>query len=133
MNWGPYGSTSDTNLVYFGGITKQKYIALACSTHHLIGSEKGQNGVHSHSLTPYICSILQQNIPEEKIDISSEEKGMIKVFEERGDRDRNLLKGIELATDSLKTSQQKVDFFAKTLLTGPQFTLGSPIYVSLAQ
>jgi hypothetical protein len=139
IKWGPYGSREP--VVYFGGATKKTVLGLGGSLHHVIGRETGEQ-VHSHSATPYLLAVLNDelNLPP-PTDMEIEGLSIEEMIP-------HALHATLIATRALKGPEQRVEFLAKRLLYLSKTTtdncdwwrpnnegvlLGTPIYVALAE
>jgi len=147
MRWGPYINlyhSEGAPLVYFGGSTDQTIVGLGGSSKHVIGNE-GQSQAHSHSITPYLISYLQEQLglsSGPKLDYRSQQVVEIVNFGvpfTDQEREAQPLHAVYLATDQMQGPEQRLEFLAKKLLYGSyprsekQILLGTPIYVAMVE
>ncbi|MGH8919364.1 MAG: DUF7019 family protein, partial [Actinomycetes bacterium] len=130
VQWGPFAA--DPALVYFGGRTAHTILGLGGSSSHVLGPalDPAHDQGLRYSLTPWMLNGLAAD-PEIKTLL---ETG-------KGRPERAALEAVELANDSLRGPEQKVEFVAKRLPHGPSpysgspvgmsVLLGSPLYVAL--
>ncbi|RMG24826.1 MAG: hypothetical protein D6732_23220 [Methanobacteriota archaeon] len=135
MRWGPLMnpySGERTKIVFFGGHSTHRWVALAGSMKHVVGHVE-KEPTEAASATYYILSVILNELRPELGDIYLGSP----VFGE--DEDNKLaLDGVSVALGNLRGPVQKVEFLAKTLLQGNAYSsepvlLGTPIYVALAE
>jgi len=135
MKWGmlrDFGRPQEEPpLVYFGGRTRKTIFGLGGSTRHVLGFE-GAGATSSRSAAPYLVAHLLEGIGDNQ-------EGWY-AFKARP---QDAFEGVMWATYNLRGPKQRLEFFAKTLLTGTaqepiitngkemQCVLGTPLYVSL--
>jgi len=157
MRWGPYGHSEgafmnkyelDAKIVYFGGSTEQTHFGLGGGLHHVIGNERGNTEVRFHSSTPYLVSVL---VDELRMSGANDErwwhvhKWMTRIEHRSADEDEVKALIAVMNANSTRGPRQRLEFLAKTLLhrsirtpigdpnaTEQLVLLGSPIYVALA-
>jgi hypothetical protein len=135
MRWGPLMnpySGERTEIVFFGGHTNRRSVALAGSLKHVIGNVESKP-TEAASATYYILSVIAKELRPELGDIYLGSP----VFGEDKDNEW-ALNGVSVALGNLQGAVQKVEFLAKTLLQGNAYVservlLGTPIYVALAE
>ena len=138
MRWGLLRDagrpTEEPPLVYFGGRTETTVFGFGGSSRHVIGNA-GASATGSRSVTPYLVAHLLDGL-----DMSVQ--GWRADRKHDGDDDCDTFSAIALATDHLKGPEQRLEFYAKTLLRGEfsdgehqkrmKVLLGSPLYVAMA-
>jgi hypothetical protein len=142
LRWGSLISYA-TEIVFFGGMTKQTILGMAGSMKHVIGevgASKPELPPRSGSEPPRILETLRDNLRKpSKPNYWSGNPGL-PVLDEG-------LYDIAYAARTIKGPEQRLEFLAKRLLegdeptkrrdlfggTGKRVLLGSPIYVALAE
>jgi hypothetical protein len=160
MRWGDYGWSDwrpghlleDSPVVYFGGVTEKTIVGLGGSMKHLLGSNV-ESHASSYSATPflmaYLARHLQFRVPGHYTLHSYEENlpwPEIASVVGRELPEFTLFLAVELATTEMEGPQQRVEFLAKRLASGPvtkwcagvgensslqNVLLATPIYVAL--
>ena len=157
MRWGPYGQARgrflgkfdiDAKIVYFGGSTQKTHFGLAGGLHHVIGNEQGNTPVLFHSSTPYLVSVLadELRLSDRKDETWWKVHKWLTSIEHRSDDEDEVKALIAVMNANIdRGPTQRVEFLARRLLyrtirtplgvpDGEENTvlLGSPIYVALA-
>jgi len=135
MRWGPWVTRgTESPLVYFGGSTKQTIVGLGGSAKHVIGNH-GQSQASkprelSWSGAPNLLAYLMKEL------------GLIPQRSDGGlgydVTPREYLVIVNQATARMIGPRQRLEFFAKRLLCGPNrrnnnVLLATPLYVALAE
>lgn len=136
IQWGPYGESLESPVVYFGGSTEKTIVGLGGATSNLIGQVTASDtSIFSHSATPALMHAL--GISQTAASLATA------VGIARDDGDRAGLMAVHLANRSLSGPNQNMEFMAKRLLGGPSpypqrdphpgmnVLLGSPLYVAM--
>lgn len=132
--WGPYldvYSREATGMVLFGGEVDEITIALAGSSHNVVGTH-GADETHSYSLTPIIFRELRGvvELSEQAIRTGSQ-----RALPSRHDSDE-LLHASRLAVDQMTGPSERCEFVARVLRQstndGSPTILATPLFVALA-
>lgn len=130
LRWGPYPKSE---MVYFGGMTNETVLGLAGSLKHVLGEVGTTPILHAYSTPPYILSVLEQG----QYFPSEEQEEANRWPEDR--INRIALSIVSSASRDMIGPAQKIEFFAKRFIEGPEpgytrrVLLGSPIFVALAE
>jgi hypothetical protein len=145
MRWGPYASTGNDSIVYFGGDVGTTAIGLAGSMRHVIGNV-GSGSPTVASLTPFIVKVLVDELGLQPPEIHPS-------LMNRSDVHTLPFEAVTLANENMSRGMtgptQRLEFMAKRLLdserdlqpddrpsalqNSKRVLLGTPLYVAMVE